>query len=63
MFYVAEYFYAVGAMIIKLSIAVALMRIATGRKPFEWALWILNGLTMTSALVFCIGIANICKCG
>jgi len=60
LFYVTEYFYAVSATFIKFSVAVALLRIATGRKPFQWALWILMGLTFIAALVFCVGIANIC---
>ncbi|KAH7074726.1 hypothetical protein BKA63DRAFT_320077 [Paraphoma chrysanthemicola] len=61
LFYIAEYFYAVSAMFIKFSVAVALLRIAAGRKPFQWALWILIGLIAIAALVFCVGIANICK--
>ncbi|KAF2028483.1 hypothetical protein EK21DRAFT_90611 [Setomelanomma holmii] len=60
LFYVAEYFYAVSTMFIKFSVAVALLRIAAGRKPFQWALWILIGLISIAALVFCVGIANIC---
>ncbi|KAF2833879.1 hypothetical protein CC86DRAFT_462135 [Ophiobolus disseminans] len=60
MFYIAEYFYAVSAMFIKFSIAVALLRIAENRRSFEWVLWILIGLTFIAALVFCVGIANIC---
>ncbi|KAI4643561.1 hypothetical protein J4E93_006571 [Alternaria ventricosa] len=60
LFYIAEYFYAVSAMFVKISVAVALLRIAVGRRFFTWALWALIGATMVAALVFCIGIANIC---
>ncbi|KAI4681049.1 uncharacterized protein J4E88_005554 [Alternaria novae-zelandiae] len=59
LFYIAEYFYAVSAMFVKISVAVALLRIAVGRRFFTWALWALIGATMVAALVFCIGIANI----
>ncbi|KAH7397129.1 hypothetical protein BKA66DRAFT_408557 [Pyrenochaeta sp. MPI-SDFR-AT-0127] len=59
-FYIAEYFYAVSAMFIKISVAVTLLRIAVARKPFVWTLWALIGATIIAALVFCIGIANIC---
>lgn len=48
-------------MFIKISVAVALLRIAATRPPFKWALWALIGATMIAALVFCVGIANICK--
>jgi hypothetical protein len=47
-------------MFIKFSVAVALLRIAAGRKPFQWTLWALIGLIFIAALVFCVGIANIC---
>jgi len=60
LFYIAEYFYAVGAMFIKISVAVALLRIAANRKPFKWGLWALIAATVIAAAVFCIGIANIC---
>ncbi|KAF1945262.1 hypothetical protein EJ02DRAFT_51235 [Clathrospora elynae] len=60
LFYIAEYFYAVSAMFIKISVAVALLRIAATRPPFKWALWGLIGATCIAALVFCVGIANIC---
>lgn len=60
LFYIAEYFYAVSAMFIKISVAVALLRIAAARPPFKWALWGLIGITIIAALVFCVGIANIC---
>jgi len=48
-------------MFVKISVAVALLRIAVGRRFFTWALWALIGATMVAALVFCIGIANICE--
>ncbi|KAI8933816.1 hypothetical protein NX059_009518 [Plenodomus lindquistii] len=60
LFYIAEYFYAVSAMFIKISVAVTLLRIATGRRPFTWTLYGLIGATVVAALVFIIGIANIC---
>ena len=61
LFYIAEYFYAVSAMFIKISVAVALLRIAANRNAFKWGLWALIGATVIAAAVFCIGIANICK--
>jgi hypothetical protein len=61
-FYIAEYFYAVSAMFIKCSIAVTLLRIASGRRRFNWSLWAIIGATCIAALVFCVGIANICMC-
>jgi hypothetical protein len=63
LFYVAEYFYSVSAMFIKISVAVALLRIAANRRFFKWGLWALIAATMVAALVFISGIANICKCG
>ncbi|CAG5137562.1 uncharacterized protein ALTATR162_LOCUS150 [Alternaria atra] len=60
LFYVAEYFYAVSAMFIKISVAVTLLRIAAAHPQFIWALWALIGATAIAALVFCIGIANVC---
>jgi hypothetical protein len=48
-------------MFIKISVAVALLRIAATRLLFTWALWVLIGATIVAALVFCIGIANICE--
>jgi hypothetical protein len=47
-------------MFIKVSVAVAILRIASARKPFEWALWLLIGATVIAAIVFVVGIANIC---
>lgn len=61
LFYIAEYFYAVSAMFIKISIAVTLMRIAEIFRTILWALWALIFVTVLAALVFVIGIANICK--
>ncbi|RMZ73388.1 cation-transporting atpase 4 [Pyrenophora seminiperda CCB06] len=60
LFYIAEYFYAISAMFIKISVAVAILRIAAGRRPYEVGLWALIGATVVAAAVFCIGIANIC---
>jgi hypothetical protein len=61
LFYVAEYFYAVSAMFIKISVAVTLIRIAAGKIWLVWTLWGLIGVTIIAALVFCIGIANVCE--
>lgn len=61
LFYIAEYFYAVSAMFIKISIAVTLMRIAETFPKILWTLWALIFITLVAALVFVIGIANICK--
>ncbi|KAF2134326.1 hypothetical protein P153DRAFT_331419 [Dothidotthia symphoricarpi CBS 119687] len=60
LFYIAEYFYAVSAMFIKCSIAVTLLRIAGTRRRFNWSLWAIIGASVIAALVFCVGIANIC---
>jgi hypothetical protein len=60
LFYIAEYFYATSAAFIKISVAVALLRIAAARPLFKWALWGLIGATAIAALVFVVGIANIC---
>jgi hypothetical protein len=47
-------------MFIKLSVAVALLRIAATRRVFVWVLWALMIAVIIAALVFVIGIANIC---
>ena len=60
-FYVAEYFYAVSAAIIKCSIAVTLMRIAASQCRYNLSLYAIIGLTWVAAIVFCSGIASICK--
>jgi hypothetical protein len=60
LFYIAEYFYATSAAFIKMSVAVALLRIAVARPLFKWALWGLIAATTIAALVFVVGIANIC---
>ncbi|XPS77413.1 hypothetical protein M3J09_009439 [Ascochyta lentis] len=60
-FYVAEYFYAVSAAFIKSSIAVTLMRIAATQRRYNWSLHAIIGLTWIAAIVFCAGIASICK--
>lgn len=48
-------------MFIKVSVAVALLRIAATRDFIKWGLWVLIGACIVAALVFCIGIANICE--
>ncbi|KAH9863703.1 hypothetical protein J1614_009635 [Plenodomus biglobosus] len=60
LFYIAEYFYAVSAMFIKISVAVTLLRIATNRRPFTWTIYGLIAAAIIAVLVFIIGIANIC---
>jgi hypothetical protein len=60
LFYIAEYFYAISAMFIKISVAVTLLRIASARPVFQWALWAVIAATVIAALVFVVGIANIC---
>jgi hypothetical protein len=60
LFYIAEYFYAVSAMFIKISVAVTLLRIASTRPVFQWSLYALIAATAIAALVFVVGIANIC---
>ncbi|KAF3043681.1 hypothetical protein E8E12_006435 [Didymella heteroderae] len=59
-FYVAEYFYAVGAATIKCSISVTLIRIAASQRRYNWSLYAIMGLTWIAAIVFVAGIASIC---
>ncbi|KAL1606013.1 hypothetical protein SLS59_003137 [Nothophoma quercina] len=61
LFYVAEYFYAVSAAIIKCSISVTLLRIAASQRLYNWSIYIIIGLTWIAAIVFCAGIASICR--
>jgi hypothetical protein len=49
-------------MFIKLGVAVALLRIAANRHLFVIGLWVLMAAVMIAALVFVVGIANICMC-
>ncbi|KAF2703584.1 hypothetical protein K504DRAFT_391806 [Pleomassaria siparia CBS 279.74] len=62
MFYINEYFYCTGAMFIKCSIAVTLLRISSAHSnPFiTWAIWAVLVATWIAAIVFIAGIANIC---
>jgi len=60
LFYIAEYFYAFGAVFIKTSVAVCLLRIAAGHQSVTWVLYGLIGISWTAVVVFIIGIANIC---
>jgi hypothetical protein len=50
-------------MFIKISVAVTLLRIAFARPVFQWALWAVIAATVIAALVFIVGIANICMYG
>jgi len=45
---------------IKCSIAVTLLRIASGRMPFVWTLWAIIIATACSVIIFIVGVANIC---
>ncbi|KAH8649746.1 hypothetical protein BGZ60DRAFT_389470 [Tricladium varicosporioides] len=60
LFFIAEFFYASGAVAIKSSIAVTLLRIADSRRRFVYSIWGIIIATIISALIFIIGIANIC---
>lgn len=62
LFYIAEYFYATSAAIIKSSIAVTLMRIAATQRRYSWSLYAIIGFTWVAAIVFVAGIASICTC-
>ncbi|KAK6596387.1 hypothetical protein H4I95_10303 [Botrytis cinerea] len=60
LFFIAEFFYATGAVAIKCSIAVTLLRIADTRRRYVYTVWGIMVMTAISALIFIIGIANIC---
>ncbi|RDL30706.1 uncharacterized protein BP5553_10051 [Venustampulla echinocandica] len=60
LFFIAEFFYASGAVVIKCSIAITLLRIAESRRNFLWTIWGIMIVTAISAAIFIIGIANIC---
>ncbi|TGO61670.1 hypothetical protein BOTNAR_0125g00150 [Botryotinia narcissicola] len=60
LFFIADFFYATGAVAIKCSIAVTLLRIADTRRCYVYTVWGIMIMTAISALIFMIGIANIC---
>ncbi|ESZ93820.1 hypothetical protein SBOR_5815 [Sclerotinia borealis F-4128] len=60
LFFIAEFFYASSAITIKCSIAVTLLRIADTRRRYVYTVWGIMIITSVSALIFMIGIANIC---
>ncbi|KAH8701912.1 hypothetical protein BGW36DRAFT_356056 [Talaromyces proteolyticus] len=60
LFFIAEFFYASGAVVIKCSIAVALLRIADSRRRFTWTIWATMIASVLSAVIFMVGVANIC---
>lgn len=60
LFFIAEFFYASGAVAIKCSIAVTLLRIAASRGHFVYSIWAVMIATVLSAIIFMIGVANIC---
>ncbi|KAH8588981.1 hypothetical protein B0O99DRAFT_524156 [Bisporella sp. PMI_857] len=61
LFFIAEFFYASGAVAIKCSIAVTLLRIADARRRFVWTIWSIMISTAISAVIFILVIANICR--
>ncbi|KAF7860300.1 hypothetical protein EAF04_008428 [Stromatinia cepivora] len=60
LFFIAEFFYVSGAIAIKCSIAVTILRIADTRRRYVYTIWGIMIMSVISALVFIIGIANIC---
>ncbi|KAJ8067637.1 hypothetical protein OCU04_003246 [Sclerotinia nivalis] len=60
LFFIAEFFYASGAIAIKCSIAVTILRIADTRRRYVYTIWGIMIISVISALVFIVGIANIC---
>jgi hypothetical protein len=60
LFFIAEFFYASGAVVIKCSIAITLIRIADSRRRFTWTIYGIMASTAISAIIFMIGVANIC---
>ncbi|KAH6611915.1 hypothetical protein C7974DRAFT_87346 [Boeremia exigua] len=60
-FYIAEYFYAVSAAIIKCSISVTILRIAATQRRYNYTIYMVIGLTWLATIVFCAGIASICQ--
>ncbi|KAJ4987870.1 hypothetical protein SVAN01_06600 [Stagonosporopsis vannaccii] len=60
-FYIAEYFYAVSAAVIKCSISVTILRIAASQRRYDYSIYLIMGLTWVAAIVFCAGIASICQ--
>ncbi|KAJ8118251.1 hypothetical protein OPT61_g727 [Boeremia exigua] len=60
-FYVAEYFYAVSAAIIKCSISVTILRITASQRRYDFSIYVIMASTWVAAIVFCAGIASICK--
>lgn len=60
LFFIAEFFYASAAVLIKCSIAVTLLRIADARRRFTWTIWGIMIATAISAIIFIGGVANIC---
>ncbi|CZR65919.1 related to integral membrane protein [Phialocephala subalpina] len=60
LFFIAEFFYASGAVAIKCSIAITLLRIADTRRQFVWVIWSIMIASFLSSVIFIIGVANIC---
>lgn len=59
-FFIAEYFYSSSTVFIKSSIAITLYRIADARRRYKWTIWAVIIATAVSAIVFIVGISNIC---
>ncbi|PNP45070.1 hypothetical protein TGAM01_v206827 [Trichoderma gamsii] len=59
-FFIAEYFYSSSTVFIKSSIAITLYRIADARRRYKWTIWAVIVATSISAIVFIVGISNIC---
>lgn len=60
LFFIAEFFYASGAAVIKCSIAVTLLRIAGSRAYFTWSIVAIMFASGAAAIIFMAGVANIC---
>ncbi|RFU35552.1 hypothetical protein B7463_g755, partial [Scytalidium lignicola] len=60
LFFIAEFFYSSGAVAIKCSIAITLLRVADSRRRFVWIIRGIMIATALSAIIFMIGVANIC---
>ncbi|KAF1925215.1 uncharacterized protein M421DRAFT_424012 [Didymella exigua CBS 183.55] len=60
-FYIAEYFYVVSAAMIKCSISVTLLRIASRQCRYNWSIYAIMGLQWIATIVFIASIASICK--
>ncbi|KAH8816708.1 hypothetical protein F5884DRAFT_230253 [Xylogone sp. PMI_703] len=60
LFFIAEFFYSSGVVAIKCSIALTLLRIADSRRRFTWTIRGIMIASAISAIIFMVGVANIC---